>query len=174
MKNRLRTIFSITCLLLLPFASASAHGGIATSSPAQDETVLAFPSEISIEFDGQLQTLGKSEINRITVTDSTGQVLSDVSSLVEGSKLSTKILLLDSTGLISVRYRIVSEDGHPVEGGYSFTVGQVPMLTSADNEETNEVENGTEESKSLSFAGVFGILIAVVCGFVIVRRLKRR
>ena len=174
MKNKLARIFSITCLLLLPLASASAHGDLTTTSPAQDQTLVDMPTQVFIEFDGQLQTLGKSDINQITVTDSAGQVISDASSLVEGSKLSTNILLLDSRGLMSVHYRIVSEDGHPVEGDYSFTVGQVPMLISADIEAINETENGTEESKSLSFAAIFAILFAAASGFAIIRRMKKK
>ena len=174
MRNKLTTLFSITCLLLLPLASASAHGDVTATSPVQDETLIEMPTQVSIEFDGQLQTLGDSVINLITVTDSTGQVLSDASSLVEGSKLSTKVLLLDSKGLMSVHYRIVSEDGHPVEGDYSFTVGQVPVATSADIEEINEVETGTEESKSLSFAAIFAILFAAASGFAIIRRMKKK
>ena len=80
------------------------------------------PSVVSIEFDGKLQTLGTEKINRITVTDSSGQVISDGISLVEGTKISTKISILDSTGLMSVHYRIVSEDGHPVEGDTVLSV----------------------------------------------------
>lgn len=174
MKKRLVALLSITCLLLLPLASASAHGDVAATSPVQDETLIEMPKQVSIEFDGQLQTLGDSVINLITVTDSTGQVISDASSLVEGSKLSTNILLLDSRGLMSVHYRIVSEDGHPVEGDYSFTVGQVPVATSAGSEEINEAESGTEESKSLSFAGIFAILFAAASGFAIIRRMKKK
>jgi methionine-rich copper-binding protein CopC len=174
MKNKLATIFAITCLLLLPLSSASAHGDLTTTSPAQDETLVEMPAQVSIDFNGQLQTLGKSDINQITVTDSTGQVISDGSSLVEGSKLSTNILLLDSRGLMSVHYRIVSEDGHPVEGDYSFTVGQVPMLISAVEEESSEADGGTEESKSLSFAAIFAILFAAASSFAIIRRIKKK
>jgi hypothetical protein len=75
---------------------------------------------------------------------------------------------------VAVHYRIVSEDGHPVEGDYSFTVGQVPVATSADIEEINETENGIEESKSLSFAAIFAILFAAASGFAIFRRLKKK
>jgi methionine-rich copper-binding protein CopC len=174
MRNKLATLFSITCLLLLPLASASAHGDITQAIPAADSTVIAAPTEVSIEFDGKLQTLGNEAINLITVTDNMGQVISSPSSVVDGTKISTRLLLTDITGLVAVHYRVVSEDGHPVEGDYSFTVGQLPVATSADIEEINETENGTEESKSLSFAAIFAILFAAVSGFVIIRRMKRK
>ena len=135
------------------------------------------PSVISIEFDGKLQTLGTEKINLITVTDSSGQVISDRISLVEGAKLSTKISILDSTGLISVQYRIVSEDGHPVEGDYSFTVSEVPTLTSAGTEEpgVNWQSNGLkEESNGLSLAGLLTVVILASAAFVVIRRKYRK
>ena len=174
MRNKLTTLFSISCLLLLPLASASAHGDITQAVPAADSTVIAAPTEVSIEFDGKLQTLGNETINLITVTDNMGQVISSPSSVVDGTKISTKLQLTDVTGLVAVHYRIVSEDGHPVEGDYSFTVGQLPVATSADIEEINETENGLEESKSLSFAAIFAILFAAASGFAIIRRLKKK
>ena len=128
--------------------NAFAHGDITQAIPAADSTIVAAPSEVSIEFDGKLQVLGNATVNSITVTDAQGQIISDPVSVVTGTKISNKLLLTDVTGLVSVHYRIVSEDGHPVEGDYSFTVGETPMLTSAGNEETAEEASGnTEESE---------------------------
>ena len=122
MRDKLTTLFSISCLLLLPLASASAHGEITQAVPAADSTVIAAPAEVSIEFDGKLQTLGNEAINLITVTDNMGQLISSPSSVVDGTKISTRLQLTDVTGLVAVHYRVVSEDGHPVEGSMQFTV----------------------------------------------------
>ncbi len=174
MKNRLVTLLSITCLLLLPLASASAHGEITRAIPAADSTVIAAPAEVSIEFDGKLQTLGNEAINLITVTDNMGQVISSPSSVVDGTKISTRLQLTDVTGLVAVHYRIVSEDGHPVEGDYSFTVGQVPTLTSAGTEETSEKASGvSEESGSNLLVYAFAALVVIGIVIVILRRRKK-
>ena len=154
--------------------TAFAHGEITQAIPAADSTVIAAPSEVSIEFDGKLQTLGNESINSLTVTDEQGQVISDPVSVVEGTKISNRLQLTDVTGLVSVHYRVVSEDGHPVEGDYSFTVGQTPTLTSAGSEETAEEANGiSEESGSNLLVNGLGALILLGALIVIVRRFKK-
>ena len=161
-------------LLLATPTNALAHGEITQATPAEDSKVIAAPIEVSIEFDGNLQTLGDSTVNSITVTDAQGQIISNPTSVVEGSKISNRLLLTDITGLVSVHYRIVSEDGHPVEGDYSFTVGEVPTLTSAQGEETAEDAAGvTEESGSNLLVKAVGALIFFALVIAFVRRLKK-
>ena len=171
----IKKILTLCAVLLLTSPiSAFAHGEVTSSIPSPNEKIVALPTEISIDFDGELQTLGNSEVNSITVTDAQGQVISNPTSVVEGSKISNRLLLTDITGLVSVHYRIVSEDGHPVEGDYSFTVGGVPTLTSVQEEELNEVETGVSEesgSNLLVTAVGFAFLSALVV--VIVRRIKK-
>ena len=171
----IKKILTLCAVLLLTSPiSAFAHGEVTSSIPSPNEKIVALPTEISIDFDGELQTLGNSEVNSITVTDAQGQVISNPTSVVEGSKISNRLLLTDITGLVSVHYRIVSEDGHPVEGDYSFTVGEVPTLTSVQEEELNEVETGVSEesgSNLLVTAVGFAFLSALVV--VIVRRIKK-
>jgi hypothetical protein len=108
------------------------------------------------------------------VTDSQGQIISSLTAVVEGNKISTKLQVTDITGLISVSYRIVSEDGHPVEGEYSFTVGETPVTISAYGEEASEeeVETAEENGGNLLVKGV-GILILIGIVFGIVRRIKK-
>ena len=73
-----------------------------------------------------------------------------------------------------MHYRIVSEDGHPVEGDYSFTVGENPTLTSAQEEEAAEAEAGiSEESGSNLLVNGVGILLIIGIVFAVVRRIKK-
>lgn len=177
MIRKLLISIAIAALTFFSITPSQAHGSSTTSTPAADSKVLVMPSVVSIEFDGKLQTLGTEKINLITVTDPTGQVISDGVSLVEGAKLSTKISNADSTGLMSVHYRIVSQDGHPVEGEYSFTVGPAPTPTSEETKEPGVIwkSNGLKEkSKVLSFAGFFPIIVVALTAFVLIRRNSRR
>jgi len=108
------------------------------------------------------------------VTDAQGQIISNPTSVVEGSKISNRLQLTDITGLVSVHYRIVSEDGHPVEGDYSFTVGEDPMLTSVQGGELSEEETGvSEESGSNFLVTTVGVTILGVVVFAILRRIKK-
>ncbi|GDX24951.1 copper resistance protein C [Actinomycetes bacterium] len=161
-------------LLLTTPINAFAHGEITQATPAADSNVLTAPQDVSIEFDGKLQTIGNAVVNLITVTDNQGQVISSPASVVVGNKISTRLQLTDITGLVSVHYRIVSEDGHPVEGDYSFTVGETPVAINAQDEEAAEAEAGvSEESGSNLLVNGVGILLLIGIVFAVVRRIKK-
>ena len=150
--------------------AAFAHGEMVQATPAVDSNVLTAPTEVSIEFDGKLQIIGNTNVNSIEVTDNQGQVISSPTSVVEGNKISTKLQLTDVTGLVSVHYRIVSEDGHPVEGDYSFTVGEMPV---ANGTVVETYEEEVLESGSNLFVNGIGILTLVSIAFLVVRRIKK-
>ena len=163
-------VLAIASFFACPIA-AFAHGEMVQATPAVDSNVLTAPTEVSIEFNGKLQIIGNTKVNSIEVTDNQGQVISSPTSVVEGNKISTKLQLTDITGLVSVHYRIVSEDGHPVEGDYSFTVGETPVAISAQSGESTG-EEVAESGSNLLVNGI-GILTLVSIAFLIVRRVKK-
>lgn len=150
-------VCTIASLFAFPI-TAFAHGEMVQATPAVDSNVLTAPQDVSIEFDGKLQTIGNAVVNLITVTDNQGQVISSPTSVVEANKISTRLLLTDITGLVSVHYRIVSEDGHPVEGDYSFTVGENPIMMSSQGEESVESKN----ESSLNIGGIVLIIFLII------------
>ena len=163
-------VLAIASFFAFPVA-AFAHGEMVQATPAVDSNVVTAPSEVSIEFDGKLQIIGNTNVNSIEVTDNQGQLISSPTSVVEGNKISTKLQLTDITGLVSVHYRIVSEDGHPVEGDYSFTVGETAVAISAQSEESAG-EEVAESGSNLLVNGI-GILTLVSIAFLVVRRVKK-
>jgi LPXTG-motif cell wall-anchored protein len=171
----IKKIFTLCALLLIASPiNAFAHGDITQAIPAADSKVVAAPTEVSIEFDGKLQTLGNATVNSVTVTDDQGAVISQPTSTVDGSKISTKLISTDVTGLVSVHYRIVSEDGHPVEGDYSFTVGETPMLISAQSEESAEADADiSEEGGSNLLVTAVGAVLIISLALLILRRRKK-
>jgi methionine-rich copper-binding protein CopC len=164
----IKKLFTLCAVFLIASPiNAFAHGEITQAIPAADSKVIAAPTEVSIEFDGKLQTLGNT-------TDDQGAVISQPTSTVDGTKISTKLISPDVTGLVSVYYRIVSEDGHPVEGDYSFTVGETPMLTSAQSEEGAEADAGiSEEGGSNLLITLVGAGFIIGLVFLILRRRKK-
>ena len=163
-------VLAVASLFAFPVA-AFAHGEMVQATPAVDSNVLTAPTEVSIEFDGKLQIIGNTNVNSIEVTDNQGQVISSPTSAVEGNKISTKLQLTDITGLVSVHYRIVSEDGHPVEGDYSFTVGETPVAISAQSGESTG-EEVAESGSNLLVNGI-GMLTLISIAFLVVRRIKK-
>ena len=162
-------VLAIASFFAFPVA-AFAHGEMVQATPAVDSNVLTAPTEVSIEFDGKLQIIGNTNVNSIEVTDNQGQLISSPTSVVEGNKISTKLQLTDITGLVSVHYRIVSEDGHPVEGDYSFTVGEMPV---ANGTVVETYEEEVLESGAKLLVNGIGILTLVSIAFLVVRRIKK-
>ena len=106
--------------LILSSPTSFAHGQIVTSYPLMDSVSSPTPSQVWIEFDGELQLIEGEVVNTLKVTDSTGLVVSSEEAVIEGSKISTQVSDQSVGGVFTVQYRIVSEDGHPVEGSYTF------------------------------------------------------
>jgi len=110
----------ITALTALSMPVSSAHGEIISSYPKQFTNVNPIPTQVWIEFDGNLQTLAGQQINTIEVIDSTGYAMNTGDPVISGGRITTQLSDQSAPGVFTVKYRIVSEDGHPVEGSYTF------------------------------------------------------
>jgi len=121
---------------------ASAHVEIVSSYPEQYANVNPIPTSVWIEFNDNLQNLEGEIVNRIEVTDSTGLVVSYEDAIVEAGKITTKVSGQSAAGVFTVKYRVVGEDGHVIEGEYTFNASPdyaeaVPATTSVPQESSN-------------------------------------
>ena len=119
--KKINSIIFSSLLTITGVQNASAHAHLTSSNPAKNQTVKTLPSIVWLEFDGNLMILGDKQVNRISVTNSKKVVVSMGETLVSGARISSKLKPGLPPGNYSVTYRIVSEDGHPVEGSFSFT-----------------------------------------------------
>lgn len=107
-------------------APAAAHDELIGSSPAADATVDALPSDLELLFSADIATdEGASEIQ---VTDAAGTDLADGAPTVEGNTL-TQPLAGPASGAVTVLWKVVSSDGHPISGEFSFIVEGAPTPT---------------------------------------------
>jgi len=153
-------------LTFLSIPSSSAHGEIVATFPEQYSNATPIPAQVWVEFDGSLQTLDGQAINTLEVTDSTGLTVSYGDPVIEGGKISTKLSGQSAAGVFTVNYRVVSEDGHPVEGSYTFNgspnyTDDAPVTTAA-----------AKKSSSLSIGGV--VMIVFLAVFAIGLLIKRK
>ena len=127
----LDTLMSASTFLLLALIlvishiaapSAIAHAEIARSNPVKSAILTQSPKSVWIEFGETLLTLDKEKINVLKVTDSRGKRVDKSPTIVSGVRATTKIVGTLKQGTYLVTYRVVSEDGHPVKGSYSFSV----------------------------------------------------
>ena len=126
--NRGQLIMKKLLITFLCFASiftgipvASAHAQLISSNPVANKTISSLPNWVYLEFDGNLMIFGDKNPNQIMIVDSKKKRVDVGGSVVGGARLSTKLKIDLKPGRYLVSYRIVSEDGHPVIGSFSFT-----------------------------------------------------
>jgi methionine-rich copper-binding protein CopC len=119
--KKLTTIIISVSLIFAGMQSANAHAQLTSSNPKKNEVIKTLPSLVWLEFDGDLLSFGDKQIHKITVTNSIKKRVDIGGPIVGGARISTKLKASLPAGKYLVSYRIVSEDGHPVQGTYSFT-----------------------------------------------------
>ncbi len=106
-------------LSLTVASPAWAHDELLGASPAVNGTVDALPSEITMTFSGVL--IDQPGATQVVVTDAAGTSLTDGDPKLDGTRLLQPVAGTP-TGPVTVIWRVVSSDGHPVSGQYTFTV----------------------------------------------------
>ena len=116
---------SIGLLALLLFSisniySSSAHSSMIEQFPKGNETISDMPLEVKLSFDEELLDLGSG--NSVIVRNPEGTEITTGPTVLLSSKISRKLAASTMPGKYSVSYRVVSADGHVVEGTYQFTL----------------------------------------------------
>jgi methionine-rich copper-binding protein CopC len=104
-------------------APASAHAQLIGSDPAAGSTIHALPEAVTLTFSDALVTAGGGEGNHITVIDPMHGIISAAHTDVSGTVVSTVLspsMVMDGTYHVS--FRVVSTDGHVVEGTFTFRI----------------------------------------------------
>ena len=157
--------------LLAPLAQpAAAHDQLVDSSPGQGQTADAGVLEISLTFAEDLLNLGSGAQIIVTGPDSE-QLINNGCALIEGN-IANSPIQLSEPGEYLVGWRVVSGDGHPISGSFSFDLvnetGFAPdpnfqgldctdAITQADYEPTSE-------PSTLNYWLLFGSIGAVAAG----------
>jgi methionine-rich copper-binding protein CopC len=133
--RRLLVAFTLAGLTVLTSPVASAHVDVVSSFPERYANVNPIPTTVWIEFSGELQNLDGEIVNTIEVTDSTGLVVSYEDAIIEAGRITTKVSGQSAAGVFIVKYRVVGQDGHVIEGDYTFNASPdyaeaVPVTTS--------------------------------------------
>ena len=168
--RKLVTLFLVSCLSVLTIPTSSAHVTIVSSFPKQFANVNPIPTEVWIEFSGDLQTLDGEAVNSLEVVDSTGIAVNFEDPIISGGRITTKISGQSAPGVFTVKYRVVGDDGHVIEGDYTFNAspdyaaGQSPMPISESPEQSSIPAGGT----------LLGGLVLALIGIFFMRAKNRR
>ncbi|OKI47511.1 copper resistance CopC family protein [Micromonospora sp. CB01531] len=181
-------VLAAMAVLLAPATPAAAHNSLQAVNPAQDARLSTPPTQITLKF---LQKLDPA-FTTIVLSDAGQQKVPTSEPTVAGATGTVTISQPLANGNYTVAYRVVSADGHPVQGSYSFTVADpaasAPTASAAPSVAASAAGNGAASPASVSPAAssrrsdgsgqmllvTGGIaLVAVVAGAVLVLRRRR-
>lgn len=106
------TLLALTVAFAAP---ASAHDTLTGSTPKKGATVES-PSEIELTYSGSVR------LPRVVVTDASGKEYQSGDPRAVDNKVTAGLNGVLPDGEYTVAWRVVSSDGHPIQGTYTFTV----------------------------------------------------
>lgn len=112
--------------IILPASPALAHNQLASSRPGQNTRVAQSPEEIVLEFTERLN----ADYTTIVITDGAGAQLPVDGPTVDQQRGVVRPVNPLPDGVYTVAYRVVSADGHPIQGAFRFAVN-APLTDAA-------------------------------------------
>lgn len=161
----------------LPAAPAAfAHDQLISSSPAPDERLNKTPASITLNFGSPLLTLG----HEVRVVDDSAKNWVAGAPDLSRETLTQPLPELPDGGY-QVSWRVVSADGHPINGGYRFHVGNpvaatpaTPASPAPGAETSAAAATGTGVPGWLPAAGIAAAAgLGIYLAFAGLRRIKR-
>jgi len=118
--KRLLTVAALAATFLLVGASpASAHAQLEASNPADGAQLDAVPDTVRLEFNEPVS----ADLGGLRVFEAGGDRVDQGEARVDGSVVEIDLRDGLGDGAYVATYRVVSGDGHPVQGGLVFSVG---------------------------------------------------
>ena len=159
-------VLAIVVLLVLgPAAPASAHASLVGSDPAEGTVLDAAPDTIGLVFNETV--LGVPD--GVRVFDAQGEPVASDSS-VSGHELDVELTGEVGDGTLVVVWRVLSEDGHPISGSLSFSIGAAStsvVRPPTESSGSTDVPATLSAVRAVGYVGLFlaGGLVAfvVVC-----------
>jgi len=113
-------LIALLLISLSQTTEAYAHSSMIEQFPKGNSMITKIPSEVILTFDEELLDLGSG--NFVIVKDPNGKEISTGTTVLLGSKISRALDSSEIPGKYSVSYRVVSADGHVVDGSYMFSL----------------------------------------------------
>jgi methionine-rich copper-binding protein CopC len=172
--------------LLLGAAPAFAHTRLESSDPADKSSVDTTPESVSLTFNEDIS----AEFASISVVGPDGTNYATGSVSAAGGQVSTAVSPLGPAGAYEIGYRVVSDDGHPVQGKVTFTLttpgaaaataeavaaataAPAPVPTAAPA--VSPQANSASSDAAPIWPWLVGAVILVAAGAVVALRLGRR
>jgi copper resistance protein C len=156
---------AVTAVLLLAgafligfgFAPASAHAVLEKTSPVDRSTVDTAPGFVTLTFDEPPQT----KFSAIHITGPDGQRKDSGPVALNDTAVREQLIGSRPAGRYVVDWRVVSDDGHPISGQFTFTARTAAPTIAVANPSKHD---GGGPGKSNATA----VVVSVIAGLVII------
>ncbi|MTD58305.1 copper resistance CopC family protein [Amycolatopsis pithecellobii] len=151
---------------------ALAHNVLISTDPAKGTALETGPAKITLIFDAPVQG---GDINQISVLGPDRSQWAEGTVAISSNVVTVPVRPLGPAGTYTVGYRILSSDGHPVTGEYTFTLTKAGNGTPA----TAGAATGVAGSSSGSGGGVpvwvwvIGAFVLLAIGLTLALRMGR-
>lgn len=164
----------VAVALLFGAQPASAHDELLDATPADGATLEVAPEQAQLTFSGEVQQLG----TQFELQDAGGAAVELPGDFtLDGTRVTQPLPEL-AAGAYQLNWRVVSEDGHPVSGTISFTIGAPAGAAPVAN------DGGQQVSASAGTVGavnpwlivglsVLGLLVLAGVAIVMIGKLRR-
>ena len=155
-------------LTLASAAVAAAHVELAASTPQAGENLDTAPTEVTLTFDGELD----SEASTFTVADADGHQVGTGS--VDLTVADRNVMIGEATitepGVYTVAYSVLGVDGHEIDGQFSFG-----FATDEEIPEGESLEDGHQPDTAVAAGdadgpALLGVALLLAAGLLTIRR----
>ncbi len=168
--RRMWALLAVVFLTAAVASPAAAHTDLVSSSPEDGQTLTAPPEQVTLRFGEDLLTAGA----QIVAKDDTGVKVGLGPAEVSGTRVSATWPQTADGGVYTVSWRAVADDGHPLEGAFSFTVKAAqPKAASASPEPVTATpspaaatDDESGQGMNLLLPALFVVALAAVGFFV--------
>lgn len=114
------TVLALMVAAMIGMATpALAHNVLISTDPGKEASLDSGPAKITLTFDAPVQG---GDINQISVLGPDKSQWAEGGVEISSNVVTAAVRPLGPAGTYTVGYRILSADGHPVEGEYTFTL----------------------------------------------------
>ncbi|MGE7689853.1 copper resistance CopC family protein [Lysinibacillus sp. NPDC097214] len=178
-----KIFFAVLFISFLFSAQVKAHTPIEDSNPRDGEVITEELHEVSLMFGTKIEQTSKFDVFKTT-----GEKIEQANFTLQDNVMKASFFEPLENGSYQVKWSIIGEDGHPIEGIIAFTVDQA--ITELQSEEVDESkqqvnenivtttnepnDNNQVNTPSYLLPSIIGLLalIAIVSTFVLLRRKK--
>lgn len=162
--KRFMSVITASAFTVAMSTNAFAHSHLGATNPADGETVTEPLTQITLQFDGEIE-----QGSYIDVISSTGTTF-EANMLIETGVLTGTFATPLPNDTYTVDWSIISADGHPLEGEYTFTVAlpepvlEEPVVIEQQiaPEDSPELEENEAVEEKQDVTGPSGAMLAAV------------